>query len=90
VFPAKAGRLGYLTWSNGKRTDEYFITKSLSDASCPVRAGYTKAGLEERTGSVVAYRTSTPRMVKGSIVEALCFYEGPHGVAIWNKGNIRI
>ena len=95
VFPAKAGRLGYLTWSNGKRTDEYFITKSLSGASnnCPVRAGYTKTVLREITGSVVAYRTSTLGMVGGTIMEDLCFYDltaSPHSTAIWNKGNIRI
>lgn len=95
VFPAKAGRLGYLTWSNGKMTDEYVITKSLSGASnnCPVRAGYTKTVLDEKTGSVVAYRTSTLGMVGGTIAEDLCFYDltaSPHSVAVWNKGNIRI
>ena len=95
VFPAKAGRLGQLTWSNSKLTDEYFITKSLSGASnnCVVRAGYTKTVLREITGSVVAYRTSTLGMVGGTISEDLCFYDltaFPHSTAIWNKGNIRI
>jgi hypothetical protein len=95
TFPAKAGRLGDLSWSNGKKTDEYFITKSLGGASntCPMRAGYTKTVLNEETGSVVDYRTSTLGMVGGTIVEDLCFYDltaSPHSVAMWNKGNIRI